>query len=125
MNLEERIKLIRKNFSLNQKEFGDRLGVSRDVISNIELGRVEAKEPIVKLICNEFGIDYMWLTSGVGEMFSDPDIDCMALIDRVMCGENEFAKNVFKMFSKFNDEDWKSLNRMINLYSDAANKPSD
>ncbi|MFW5669900.1 MAG: helix-turn-helix transcriptional regulator, partial [Acetivibrio ethanolgignens] len=47
MEIYERIKEIRKDNHLTQKEFGKRIGVTRDVIANIELGRVEAKEYLI------------------------------------------------------------------------------
>lgn len=57
---------------LTQAEFGERLGVSRDVIGNIEYNRLknpEQKEPIIKLICSTFGVDELWLRTGAGEPF--------------------------------------------------------
>ena len=36
-----RVKEIRKILKLNQTEFGNQLGVSVDVVSNIEIGRVD------------------------------------------------------------------------------------
>ena len=70
----ERIRDLRKNkLHLSQSEFGNRLGVSRSVIANIELNmlaRPDQKEPLYKLICKEFGVNYEWLTSGKGEPYS-------------------------------------------------------
>ena len=71
----ERIRDLRKNkLHLSQSEFGNRLGVSRSVIANIELNmlaRPDQKEPLYKLICKEFGVNYEWLTSGKGEPYSE------------------------------------------------------
>jgi len=39
----ERIKKLRKILQLSQGEFGRQLGVSRDVITNLEYGRVQPK----------------------------------------------------------------------------------
>lgn len=67
--MEERLKLLRKTLGYSQKEFGDQLGLSRDVISNIELGRVELKDHISKLICSHFNVSEKWLRTGKDEMF--------------------------------------------------------
>ena len=64
-----RIKKIRQSFKLTQEEFGSRLGVSRDVINNLERGRVSLKDHIIKLICVEFNVNEEWLRTGEGEMF--------------------------------------------------------
>lgn len=70
MNTGERVKQLRKDLKLSQAKLGECLGVSRDVINNIEqnrLSRPEQKEPLFKLICKEFKINYLWLTEGIGE----------------------------------------------------------
>ena len=36
--MHNRIKMVRESLQLSQREFGEKLGVSRDVISNIEYG---------------------------------------------------------------------------------------
>lgn len=70
--MNNRIKEVREHFKLTQTEFGERLGVSRDVIGNIEYNRLKnpkQKEPIIKLICSTFGVNEIWLRTGEGEMF--------------------------------------------------------
>lgn len=75
MEIYERIKKLRKNeLHLSQTEFGEKLGVSRSVIKNIELNALahpEQKEPLYKLICKEFHVNCNWLISGTGEPFSE------------------------------------------------------
>ena len=70
--MNNRIREVREHFKLTQTEFGERLGVSRDVIGNIEYNRLKnpkQKEPIIKLICSTFGVNELWLRTGEGEMF--------------------------------------------------------
>jgi len=69
--LKERIKTVRKHYKLNQIEFGKKLGVSRDVISNIEQGRVEAKDLIINHICDIYAINKDWLLYGKGNMLKE------------------------------------------------------
>lgn len=75
MELYERIKYLRKNkLNLTREEFGKLLGVSESVIVNIELNRLskpEQKEPLLKLICSTFNVNYSWLKDGIGDMESD------------------------------------------------------
>lgn len=73
----DRIKELRKeHLKLTQAEFGERLGVSRSVIKNIELNalaRPDQKLSLYKLICSEFNVNEEWLLDGVGPMFVPPD----------------------------------------------------
>lgn len=70
-NIKERIKQIRKYNKLSQENFGKNLGVSRDVISNIEQGRVEPKDLIIEHICNIYSINKDWLLYGTGQMLKE------------------------------------------------------
>lgn len=103
MEVYERIKELRKNtLKMSQAAFGERLGVNRDVINNIEnnrLSRPEQKLSLYKLICSEFNISEEWLLNGTGDMYASNEAEYGALIDRVMTGQNEFAKNIFKTFA--------------------------
>lgn len=69
--MKERIKQIRKEKKLSQAKFGELLGVSRDVISNYEMGRVEPTDLFIGYLCNTFDINELWLRTGEGNMFND------------------------------------------------------
>ena len=77
MELHERIKELRKNYlHMSQTDFGERLGVSRSVINNIErnvLARPDQKLSLMKLICSEFNVNEEWLLNGTELMFVQPD----------------------------------------------------
>lgn len=124
METYERVKELRKNFlKMSQTAFGERLGVSRDVIKNIELNALakpEQKLSLLKLICKEFNVSEDWLLNGTGEMFANDEAEYSTLIDQIMTGENEFAKNIFKTFASFDAKDWEALQRMVEKYNSIA-----
>lgn len=66
--MKDRIREIRRSEGLSRAAFGKRLGVSGDVINNLERGRVELKEHFLKLICMEYHVSERWLRTGKGEM---------------------------------------------------------
>lgn len=124
MEVYERIRILRKEvLKMSQEAFAERLGVSRSVIKNIELNalaRPDQKLSLYKLICSEFNISEEWLLNGTGDMYASNEAEYSALIDRVMTGQNEFAKNIFKTFALFDEADWEALRRMIEKYIDVA-----
>lgn len=65
----ERVKEVRKSLGLTLEKFGERLGVGKTAISHIERGNRNLTEQMTKSICREFGVNYVWLTTGEGEMF--------------------------------------------------------
>lgn len=77
METYERIRELRKKYlKLNQTEFGERLGVSRSVVKNIELNALakpEQKLPLYKLICSTFNVREEWLLDGIAPMYRQAD----------------------------------------------------
>ena len=118
MTQGERVKEIRKSYNLTLDKFGDKLGVGKTAISNIERGNRNLTEQMTKSICREYNVEYLWLTTGEGEMFCNSDMDVMARIDYIMTGENSFAKETFKRFSRLDDADWLDLERIMNKLLD-------
>nr|DAY50195.1 MAG TPA: helix-turn-helix domain protein [Caudoviricetes sp.] len=118
MTQGERVKEIRKALGLTLEKFGEKVGVGKTAISNIEKGNRNLTEQMTKSICREYNVDYMWLTTGEGEMFVENDDDFMERIDRIMAGENETRKNIFKALLYASDEDIEALARIMNLYLD-------
>ena len=113
MSENERIKEVRNALNLTMEKFGQKLGVTKVAISNIEKCNRSVTEQMRKSVCREFGVDYIWLTTGDGEMFSDSDDSFFEKIDRIMAGENESRKNMIKALLYASDEDILALQRLI------------
>lgn len=113
--MNNRIREVREHFKLTQTEFGERLGVSRDVIGNIEYNRLKnpkQKEPIIKLICSTFGVNEIWLRSGEGEMFQamTEDEELAAYLGDVMNDEpDSFLRRLTMEMKNWAPEVWQML----------------
>ena len=117
MTQGERVKVIRKSLGLTLEKFGEKLGVGKTAISLIESGKNNLTEQMAKAICREFKVNYIWLTTGEGEMFIESNDDIMAAIDRIMTGENEFYKKLLKWCAtSFNDEELRLLENKVNEF---------
>lgn len=66
-----RIKALRKDLNLTQKEFSKRLLVSQPYLSGLESGSITPTSKLTKLICLEFGIREDWLLNGKGKMYDE------------------------------------------------------
>ena len=81
MEIYERLRELRKNhLKMSMETFGNRLGVSRDTINNIELNRLarpEKKISLYKLVCKEVNVSENWLFNGVEPMFINHDTSTM------------------------------------------------
>lgn len=116
MTQNERVKEVRKTLGLTLEKFGDRLGIKKAAVSKIEKGENSLTDANIKAICREFSVDYMWLTTGAGEMFVGTDDDFFERIDRIMAGENETRKNMIKMLLYASDDDIKAFDRLVDYY---------
>lgn len=117
MTQGERVREIRKSLGLTLEKFGEKLGVKKNAISQIETGRNSLTDQMTKAICREFGVDYIFLTTGEGEMFVDSDDDFTEKIDRIMAGENDARKNMIKTLVNASDDDIQVLCRLIDSYN--------
>lgn len=120
MEFFERISILRKELKLSQDKFGEKLGVSRDVINNIEhnrLSRPEQKEPLYRLICQEFNVNEHWLRTGEGDMFLElpPEDEVAAAVSEVLedihC-ENSFytlIKEILVQHERLDEESQKQI----------------
>lgn len=71
MTQGERVKEVRKSLKMTLEEFGSKVGVAKQTISRIENGVNNLTDQMAKSICREYNVNYDWLLSGEGEMFSN------------------------------------------------------
>lgn len=121
MTQGERVREVRKNLGLTLDKFGERIGIKKSALSSIENGRSNLTDANIKAICREFNVDYIWLTTGKGEMFVDSDDDFLEKIDRIMAGENDARKSMVKILVDASDDDIQTFDRLVNQYISLRN----
>ena len=117
--MNSRIKAIRKEIKKNgkpisQEEFGYRLGVSRDVIANLErtTNPVAPTEQMLKLICREFNVNETWLRTGEGEMFNALSMDeqLAFYLGTILSEQGDtFKKRLIAALSALDESEWSAV----------------
>lgn len=107
MTVNERCKAIREHYNLSQRAFAERLSITGPSIAHIESGKNNPSDQTLRLICQEFRVNYAWLKDGTGEMLLPEDE--AESVYRVMLGESEFAKKVFLAMAKLPPQAWDVL----------------
>lgn len=125
MSIGDRIKLLRNSLKLTQSEFGEKLGIARNTIASYEIGRRDPMEQTIVSICREFNVNKVWLVEGHGEMFENDDMEFARAVDRVMFGESDFARRVFKLFGKLSLEEWNKLEDIARKLIEDEKKEAD
>ena len=130
--METRIKELRKSQKLSQTDFGKRLGVSRDVINNIENKRVIPSETILKLIVSEFSVSKQWLETGEGEMFAPLDADSemamifgQALSPDCSPERRRVIKAIMALLEEIPDDMLPVIGKHIRTLADACDPPTE
>lgn len=113
--MNERVKLLRKTLDLTMEKFGDRLGVKKNSISQIESGKNALTEQMIKSICREFDVDEEWLRNGTGSMFIERtrDEEIAKFIGTIQSVDDDsFMKKFISMLAKLDESEWKLLEKM-------------
>lgn len=115
MTQGERVKEVRKNLNLSMEKFGERLGVSKSAIANIESDYRNLTKQMAKSICREYNIDYFWLTEGTGNMFMQvPDSLIEEVIEDYNLDKND--KYILESYLELSDDEKKTIkNFFINI----------
>lgn len=112
MTQGERVREIRKSLDLTLEKFGERLGVTKVAISNIENGNRNLTEQMILSICREFRVNYYWLTKGeepmlvgtptnvVEEIAEDYDLD-------------EYDKKIIEKYLELSEEQRRTIKNYL------------
>ena len=107
MEQGEIVRNLRKATTLTLEEFGKRLGVTKVAISNIENGKRNLTNQMIKAICREFNVEESYLITGKGNMFRElPKEDETAAIvsDLLEDGkENPFYEIILEIMSTYQE----------------------
>lgn len=112
----ERVKELRKALGLSGEKFGEKIGLKRNSLSQIETGKNNLSEQNILAICREFNVNEDWLRTGMGEMFKDMSLDeeIISFIGEIQWDtSNTFKKRFISAISKLNEEEWNVLEKII------------
>lgn len=98
--MNTRIKDLRKHLGLTQSEFGEKIGLKGNTITNYENNLRTPSDAVIYSICREFNVCERWLRTGEGEMFlelSRAD-EIAAYVGRVLKDESAFYQQKLLLF---------------------------
>ena len=112
IDIVDRLKQIRKEKGLNQTEFGKRVGVSRDVIKNIECRNVSPKDLFIDSICKEYHVIKKWLLTGEGDRYNEsPEyiVEELSLEYKL----DDYDKKIITAYLSLDENERKTIKKMI------------
>ena len=110
--MKNRIKQIRKGKNLTQVEFGERIGVKGNTVTNYETGLRNPTDAVILSICREFNVNEDWLRNGTGDIYKEKDGSFSELLVELEDSDDDFIKSLITVYMGL-DEDSKSALRKI------------
>ena len=127
MDLKERIKKARKSAGYkSQSAFAEYLGTTRPAIASYETGAVVPNDVFLQLMATKLNISYEWLKYGTGEQTA-PVTDAERVagwVQGIFDRGGDFERRFVSALSKFDANDWRMLEHIIDLITAENNAPA-
>lgn len=122
--MKNRIREFRRSLGLSQTDFAERLGMTRSIVSNMELGLVEIPDYRIKSMIKEFDVSETWLRTGQGKMFDvEPDPD-RGVLDQIQkeYKDNPVLRALLESYVKLSDAQRKAFDDYVTDFVDNYKK---
>ena len=128
MTINERIKHLRKDvLKMTQNEFSAELNIARSTLTGIELGKASVTDRNINDICTKFNVSPEWIRYEDGPMFREVTLEeeLSGFFGELLSSDNpknDFKKRVIKALSKFGPDEWKALDKMLDILLEEQKK---
>ena len=115
MTENERVKEVRKSLGLTQEKFGERVGLKKSAISQIESGVNGVTDQLRLAVFREFNVNEDWLRTGEGSMFSEPDEDeeITKFLGDILSDQPDFRRRLVSVLARMTPDEWELLEEKI------------
>lgn len=115
--LSERIRELRKRLHLSQTEFGKNVGVSIDVIKNLEYDRAKPNKTLLAHICTIYNVNERWLRTGEGELFAGKSAEDLAIESALRAaGYSPAIRALLVAYSRLNEHNRAVFEQFVENY---------
>lgn len=122
MKSNERIKWYRLNIlKISQAKFAKELDITSANYSNIETGRVNLTERVLKNICDVYNLNEEWIKNGkepIKKTMSYKN-ELLSFVKEIDSTNNIKAQNFLIALSKLDMKDWDIIDKLIKYYLNA------
>ena len=123
--MKNRIRTIRKNAGMTQKQFAERLGISRNTVATYETSSRIPIDAVIVSICREFGVREEWLRTGQGDIYKEltPDLELSKWFGQILMEEESSFKRRFLLaLTTLKEGEWTALERLSKVLFGKADR---
>lgn len=110
--MKNRIKKIRNDFNLTQTEFGERIGVKGNTITNYENGLRNPSDAVLLSICREFNVNEDWIRNGNEPVYKKGDGYFSELLSKLEDSDDDFIKSLITVYMELDEDSKKALRKI-------------
>lgn len=122
--MKDRIKQIRKANKLTQVEFGEKIGVKGNTVTNYEAGLRTPTDAVILSICREFGVNEEWLREGKEPMYIERDGSFTELLSDLDDSDDDFIKALIKVYMGLDKDSKDTLRKIADGMAEAMKRRS-
>lgn len=123
--MKNRIRTIRKNAGMTQKQFAERLGISRNTVATYETRSRIPIDAVIVSICREFGVREEWLRTGQGDIYKEltPDLELSKWFGQILMEEEfSFKRRFLLALTTLKEGEWTALERLSEVLFGKADR---
>lgn len=123
--MKNRIRTIRKNAGMTQKQFAERLGISRNTVATYETSSRIPIDAVIVSICREFGVREEWLRTGQGDIYKEltPDLELSKWFGQILMEEeSSFRRRFLLALTTLKEGEWTALERLSEVLFGKADR---
>lgn len=116
MTQGERVREVRKSLGLTLEKFGEKIGMKKNSVSQIENGKNNVTDANVKAICREFNISEEWLRTGSGNMRIPVEDEAAAAVSDLVEKSNplyDVIKGIMVAYQRLDDPSREVIDQFI------------
>lgn len=105
-SINDRFRELRDLLGETQEGFAKKIDRTRSEIKNIEYGKTSPKDEIVSAVCKTYGVDRIWLETGVGEPFKpmDRNEEIAMILGKAISGNDSARDRIIRAIAQLPDE---------------------
>ncbi len=122
--MNTRIKEVRTSLHLTQEAFGDRIGIKRNSVAQIETGVRNPSDQTITSICREFDVNEIWLRTGEGDPFKQLSRyeELSSFFGDLMKSEPDVRHRLIAAISRCDIEELRMLERVATRWVEEIKK---
>lgn len=123
--INERVQAVINATQLSKAKFADPIHVTPQFLSAVCNGKSSLSERTIKDICREYGVDDVWLRTGVGEMFrprTREDEITTFCADLLGPDATDFQRDFVAILATLSPEGWDLLEKKINELAELSRR---